>query len=142
MGRMGTWYWIGVAAGLGTAAGIALATVVPPGRAGAGLAAVLGAAAGLGLGLLVGDWVAAIVGAVAGAAGALSAVPVVTAALRGGGTRLGVAAFVLLGALLAAALAFVPALGYVEAVAAPLLAHRLRARAAGRYAGLRILAKD
>ena len=38
--------------------------------------------------------------------------------------------------------AFVPALGFVEAVAAPVLALRLRGRGGGRYAGLRILAKD
>src|SRR5262245_60625912 len=102
MGQMGTWYWIGVAAGLGVAAGIALATVVPPGAAGAGVAAVLGAAAGLGLGLLVGEWAAAVVGAVGGLLGALSAVPVVATALRGGGTRLGIAAFVILAAMLVA----------------------------------------
>jgi hypothetical protein len=42
----------------------------------------------------------------------------------------------------AAALAVVPALGYVEAVAAPLLGQRLSRRADSRYAGLRILAKD
>ena len=66
LAAMGSWYWIGVAAGIGTAAGMAIATVVPVGRAGAGLAAVLGAGAGLGLGLLVGDWIAAVAGAVGG----------------------------------------------------------------------------
>ncbi len=139
---MGSWYWIGVAAGIGTAAGMAIATLVPVGRAGAGLAAVLGAAAGLGLGLLVGDWIAAVAGAVGGALGALSTVPVIVAAIRGGGTRLGVAAWILAAGVLVAALAFVPGLGYAEAVVAPLLAHRLRKRTTGRYAGLRILAKD
>jgi hypothetical protein len=139
---MGAWYWIGVAGGLGTAAGIALAAVVPSGRSGAGLAAALGIAAGLGLGLLVGGWIEAAVAAVGGFLGALSTVPFVANALRGTGTRLGVAAFVILAALAAAGLAFVPGLGYLELVAAPLVAHRLRKRNAGRYAGLRILAKD
>ena len=40
-----------------------------------------------------------------------------------------------------AALALVPALGYVEGLAVPLLGVRLRQRAAKRYAGLRTLAK-
>jgi len=62
--------------------------------------------------------------------------------LRGGGTRLGVAALVALAGLVVAALGLVPGLGYGEAVAAPLLALRLRGRGGKRYAGLRILAKD
>src|SRR3954452_23092228 len=125
---MGSWYWIGVAAGIGTAAGMAIATVVPVGRAGAGLATALGAGAGFGIGLLLGHWIAAVAGLVGGTLGALSTVPVIVAAIRSGGTRLGVAAWVLAAAVLVAALAFVPGLGYVEAVAAPLLAHRLRKR--------------
>jgi len=69
-------------------------------------------------------------------------VPVVAGALRGGGTRLGVAALVALAGLAVAALGLVPGLGYLEAAAAPLLALRLRRRGGRRYAGLRILAKD
>ena len=42
----------------------------------------------------------------------------------------------------AALLAFVPAVGYLEALAAPVVGWRLRRRAGGRYAGLRVLAKD
>ena len=41
-----------------------------------------------------------------------------------------------------ALLAVVPVLGYLEALAAPLLAQRLRRRSDERYAGLRVLAKD
>ena len=37
---------------------------------------------------------------------------------------------------------FVPIVGYLEAVLAPILGDRLRRRASGRYAGLRVLAKD
>ena len=44
--------------------------------------------------------------------------------------------------LATAALAFVPVAGYLAAVAAPLLRWRLGRRAAGRYAGLRVLARD
>nr|MBA3476695.1 hypothetical protein [Actinomycetota bacterium] len=41
-----------------------------------------------------------------------------------------------------AVLAVVPVAGYLEAVALPLLAVRLRRTQAERYAGLRTLAKD
>ena len=49
---------------------------------------------------------------------------------------------VVLGALIAAALAFVPGVGYVEAVVLPALGMRLRRRSGKRYAGLRTLARD
>jgi hypothetical protein len=39
-------------------------------------------------------------------------------------------------------LAFVPLVGYIEAVTAPLVGGRLRRRAGEKYAGLRVLAKD
>ena len=51
-------------------------------------------------------------------------------------------AAVLAAAIGLAVLALVPVAGYVEALAAPVLGERLRRRAAGRYAGLRVLAKD
>ena len=41
-----------------------------------------------------------------------------------------------------AALAFVPVLGYLEAVLLPILAVRLRRTQPERYAGLRTLARD
>ena len=44
-------------------------------------------------------------------------------------------------AVIAAALAWIPVVGFVEAVALPALAVRLRRRAPERYAGLRTLAK-
>jgi hypothetical protein len=69
-------------------------------------------------------------------------VVVVTGALRSGGTRLGLAVLVVVAALGLAALAFAPAIGYVEAVIVPLLAARVSRRGSDRYAGLRILAKD
>jgi hypothetical protein len=45
-------------------------------------------------------------------------------------------------ALFALALAYVPVLGYLETLAAPVAGRRLAQRASGRYAGLRVLAKD
>lgn len=45
-------------------------------------------------------------------------------------------------ALLSLALAYVPLLGYLETLAAPVAGRRLAQRAASRYAGLRVLAKD
>jgi hypothetical protein len=141
---MGAWYWIGVATGLGVAAGIVIGALLPTGRLGpiAGLAALLGVGAGIGIGLLVGGWAEATGGGVGGLLGALSSLPIVAGALRGGGTRFGVAAIVVLAAVGVAALAFVPGLGYAEAVLVPLFAHRMRRRGDRRYAGLRILAKD
>ena len=61
--------------------------------------------------------------------------------MRRGGTRGGTATLVAVAALVAAALALVPVLGYLEALALPALAARLRRRVPERYAGLRTLAK-
>jgi len=66
----------------------------------------------------------------------------VAGALRRGGTRGGLATLVGLGAVGVAALAFVPGLGYVEALALPVLGLRLRRKTPERYAGLRTLARD
>ena len=141
---VGAWYWIGVAAGIGAGAGIAIGALLPEGRTGvvAGIAALLGVAAGIGIGHLVGAWPEAAGGGSGGLLGAVASLPIVAGALRGGGTRLGVAAIVALAGLVVAALGFVPGLGYAEAVAAPLLGIRLRRSSGRRYAGLRILAKD
>lgn len=135
---MGGWYWIGVCAGLGAAAGVLAAGVV--GRA--LLAAALAAVAGAGIGLAVHGWGDGAVGAVGGLLAALGAATVVRGALGRGGTRGGTAVFVGGAALLVAGLAFVPAAGFVEALALPALAARLRRRSPERYAGLRTLARD
>jgi len=141
---MGSWYWIGVAAGLGLGAGVAIGALIPGGLRGASaaVAAILAVAAGIGLGFLVGDWAEAAAGAIGGLLGVSASVPIVAGALRRGGTRLGLAVVVALAGVVLAAVAFVPALGYVEAVVVPLLAVRVGRRGTGRYAGLRILAKD
>ncbi|MDX6471643.1 MAG: hypothetical protein QOK22_459 [Gaiellaceae bacterium] len=144
---MGGWYWIGLCAGLGAGAGVLLAGVAGSARAaliGAGVVA-LAAGAGIGLGIdswQPGGWGDVAAGVVGGLAGAFGAAQIVRGALRRGGTRGGTAALVGGAALLVAVLALVPALGYLEALALPVLAARLRKRAPERYAGLRTLAKD
>lgn len=45
-------------------------------------------------------------------------------------------------ALVGAALAFVPVVGYLEAVGVPILGARLRRRSPDTHAGLRTLARD
>jgi hypothetical protein len=140
---MGAWYWIGVSAGLGAAAGIFIAGVSAKGLA---VAAAVSAAAGLGLGFAIdawqpGSWGDVVAGAVGGLLAAFGAATVVRGALRRGGTRGGTAILVAGAALVAAGLAFVPALGYLEAAALPAFAARLRRRQPERYAGLRTLAK-
>lgn len=135
---MGAWYWIGVLAGVGVAFGLGAAVVVPRWL----VAAVPAAGLGVVVGLLVFHWPEAVGGGVGGVAGALGTAPVVAGALRRGGTKGGLALFVGIGALAVAGLAFVPAVGYLEAVALPVLGWRLRSRLPERFAGLRTLARD
>jgi hypothetical protein len=138
---MGDWYSVGVFAGLGVAIGIAVAGLFGDRRAaviGPVVAGVLGAV----LGLVLADAEEAIAGAVGGLLGGVGSIGLVRGALARGGTSTATAAFVLLGAVVVAALAFVPILGYVEALALPVLGLRLRKRSGKRYAGLRTLARD
>ena len=135
---MGSWYTIGILAGLGTAFGVAavgaLGRLIP--------AALLAAAGAVAIGLVFWQWDEALGGLVGAACGAFGSAPLVAGALRRGGTRGGTAALLGLAALVGAALAFVPVLGYLEALAVPLLGARLRRRAPDRHAGLRSLARD
>jgi hypothetical protein len=144
---MGGWYWIGLCAGLGAGAGVLLAGLAGAARAALIAAGVLALAAGAGIGVAVDAWQPGgfgdvVAGVLGGLAGAFGAAQVVRGALRRGGTRGGTAALVAGAALLVAGLALVPVLGYLEALALPVLAARLRRRAPERYAGLRTLAKD
>lgn len=144
---MGAWYWIGVCAGLGAGAGVLLAGLAGATRMVLIAAGVLALAAGAGIGLGVdgrwpGGWGDVVAGALGALAGALGTAQIVSGALRRGGTRGATAALVAGAALVVAALALVPVLGYLEALALPALAARLRKRAPERYAGLRTLAKD
>jgi hypothetical protein len=144
---MGGWYWIGVCVGLGAAVGVLLAGVAGRSRAALAASLVLAAAGGAGIGLLLhdsqpGGWGDIGGGLIGGLVGAVGAAQVVRGALGRGGTRLGTAALVAGAAIAVAGVAWVPVLGYVEALALPALAARLRRRSPERYAGLRSLAKD
>jgi hypothetical protein len=102
----------------------------------------MGGGLGVLVGLGLGDWGEAVGGAAGGVLGALGGAQVVAGTLRRGGTRFGTAAFVGIAAVVLAALAWIPAAGYLEAAVVPALAGRLRRRAPERYAGLRSPAKD
>jgi hypothetical protein len=140
-GHVGTWYTVGLCLGLGLAFGVLLAGAFASSVVGIGAAVVLGAGAGLVAGLLIEGTPETIAGAVGGALGAFAAAVVVQGALRRGATRLGVAAYLGAAGVLVGLVSFVPIVGYVAAVALPVLALRMRGRQAARYAGLRTLAK-
>jgi hypothetical protein len=70
------------------------------------------------------------------------AAQIVGGALRRGGTRGGTGTLVAGSAFLVAALAWIPAVGYVIAVVLVVLAVRVRRAQPERYAGLRTLARD
>jgi hypothetical protein len=135
---MGAWYTIGILVGLGTALGVAAT-----GALGRALpASLLAAAAAVAIGLAIWGWGEAVGGVAGAVCGGFGAAPVVAGALRRGGTRGGTATLIVLASLVGAALAFVPVLGYLEALAVPALGARLRRRAPDRHAGLRSLARD
>ena len=139
---MGDWYTIGLALGLGIALGTLFAGLLSATPLGRGAAVALAGASGALVGIVVDDWTELVAGAAGGVLGAAGAVIVVAGALRRGGTRGGLALIVAAVAAGLAGLAFVPVAGYLEAVALPFLAVRLRRTQAERYAGLRTLAKD
>ncbi len=135
---MGSWYTIGILVGLGTSLGVGAAGVlrrVLP-------AALLAAAAAAAIGFAFWEWQQAAGGVAGALCGALGSAPLVAGALRRGGTRGGTATLLGLASLVGAALAFVPVVGYLEALAVPLLGARARRREPERHAGLRSLARD
>ncbi len=138
---MGSWYWIGVFAGLGAALGIAAAAGLA-GRPWGLLAPFLAATIAVALGIVFADAEEAAGGGVGGILGAAGALQLVGGALVRGGTRAATGLLVVVAAALVAALAFVPGVGYVEALALPAFGMRLRRRAGKRYAGLRTLTRD
>jgi hypothetical protein len=135
---VGAWYTIGILAGLGTAIGVACTGALR--RPVAGL--VVSAVVSIAIGFAFSGWAQAAAGFVGAVCGTFGAAPLVSGTLRRGGTRGGTATLLALGSLVGAALAFVPVVGYLEALAMPVLAIRLRRRSPDRHAGLRTLARD
>ncbi len=135
---MGSWYWIGVLAGIGVALGMFAAGIVLRWP----IAAALGGVAAVAIAIAVFAWPEAVAGGAGAVAGAFGTAIVATGALRRGGTRGGVALLVGVASIAGAALAFVPVVGVLEAVAMPVIALRLRRKTPERYAGLRTLARD
>jgi len=135
---LGDWYSIGILVGLGAAIGVAATGALR--RPLASVVVAVGCAVVLGFAFGQADEAAG--GAVGGLFGAIGSAPLVAGTLRRGGTRGGTATLLALAALAGAGLAFVPALGYLEALAVPALGLRLRRRSPDRHAGLRSLARD
>ena len=135
---MGDWYTVGILVGLGAAIGVAATGTIR--RALAALA--VAAAVAVAIGFAFGQWDEAVGGLAGALCGSLGSAPLVAGTLRRGGTRGGTAAILTLVAVAGAALAFVPVLGYVEALAVPALGARLRRRSPDTHAGLRTLARD
>ena len=139
---MWEWYRIGVSAGMGAGVAVVAAGWLARTRPGAILAVVIGAGVGIAVGFGLGDWKDAVGGAIGGVLGGLGAVPLAAGTLRRGGTAVGTGILIGLAGLGIAALALIPFLGYLEALALPALAARARRREPERYAGLRTLARD
>ena len=143
---MGDWYEIGVALGLGLAAGVFAAGVVGAWRVGWLVSMVGAAVIGVGAGLIVRRWLDTgggpiPGGVIGGVIGAVSAGLIVRGALRRGGTAGGTAFLLVSASVAIALLALIPAVGYAMAVALPVLALRRTRREPERYAGLRTLSK-
>jgi hypothetical protein len=135
---VGAWYTIGILAGLGTAIGVACTGALRRALVGLVVAVVVSVA----IGFAFTGWEQAVAGAVGAVCGSLGSAPIVSGTLRRGGTRGGTATLLALGSLVGAGLAFVPVVGYLEAIAVPVLGARLRRRSPDRHAGLRTLARD
>jgi hypothetical protein len=135
-------YWVGVLLGLGVGIGVLLAGLFGAGRPALVAATVLGAALGAGLGLTLGGIEDAVAGGIGGLLGAVGTQQVLAGTLRRGGTRAAAALLLAVAGLAVGVLAFVPLLGFLEAVTVPVLGARMRRREPERYAGLRSLARD
>jgi len=140
---VGLWYWLGVSLGLGVALGIAIGALLGPFRGGCVLSAL--AAAGGGYALAAFFYlglVAALVGAVGGIVGGLGSAVLARRTLKRGGTRGATTILLIVVALIAAGLAFVPVAGYIETALVGILTLRLSRGGGDRFAGLRTLARD
>ena len=132
---------ISISAGAGAALGLAAAGLLARYARGAAGAALLALVAGGALTWLVFDWKAGIAGAAGGALGGFGAGIFVRGAQRRGGTAAGTAVLLAGAAVVVFALALIPVVGFIEALAIPALAVRARRRAGEKFAGLRTLAK-
>ena len=132
---------IGISAGAGAAFGVATAGLLARSARAPVAAAVLALALGGVLAWLVFDWKAAVAGAAGGLLGGFGAGVFTRGAVRRGGTVAGTAMLLAAAAAVVFALALIPIVGFLEAVAIPVLALRARQRAGEKYAGLRTLAK-
>jgi hypothetical protein len=139
---MWEWYRVGVAAGIGAGVALGAAGWLARSRAGALAAILIGIAIGIAVGFAIDDWKDAVAGGLGGLLGGLGGAPLAAGTLRRGGTRAGTGILIGLAGLGVVALAFVPFLGYLEALALPALAARVRRSQPERYAGLRTLARD
>lgn len=139
---MGDVYWVGVFLGLGVGIGVALAGALGAARLAFAAAIVLGGTIGAVLGLAMAGFEDAIAGGVGGLLGAAGVRQLVGGTVRRGGTRVATAVLTGIAGLVLAVLAFVPVLGFLEALAVPVLGVRMRRREPSRYAGLRTLARD
>jgi hypothetical protein len=140
------WYEVGMVVGLGLAAGVFFAGVVGAWRVGWLLSLVGSVGVGVLAGLLVRAWLdtggAPLPGGIIGGViGSVSASLIVRGALRRGGTAGGTAFLLVSASVAIALLALIPVVGYVMAVALPVLALRRTRREPERYAGLRTLSK-
>ena len=137
---MHTLYLVGLFLGLGASIGVILAGWLASTRGGFALPAATAAVIGVLLGLWLSGTAEAVAGAVGGLLGGAGAGPLVRGALARGGTRSGTAVLATLVGLAGMALALIPVVGYLEAIALPVLALLVRRRSSRRYAGLRTLA--
>jgi hypothetical protein len=135
-------YRIGLSLGIGIGLGGLVSGLLAPRRLLVAAVSLAAGAGGFGIGYAIGGWREAVAGAVGGGLGGIVVSMLVLGTLRRGGTRGGTAVLVGLSALLLAALALIPAVGYLEAIALPALAARARRRRVERHAGLRTLARD
>jgi hypothetical protein len=132
---------ISISAGAGAAFGVAAAGLLARSARAPLAAALVALLAGGVLAWLVFDWKAAIAGAIAGALCGYGAGVFARGAVSRGGTASGTAVLLVAVAVVVFALALIPFVGFIEAVAIPAFALRARQRAGEKYAGLRTLAK-
>ena len=132
---------IGIAAGAGSAIGVAAAGLLARFVRASLLAAIVGLVAAGAVAWVVFDWKAGVAGAIGGALGGFGAGTFARGALARGATAGGIAVLLFFAALGLFALALIPVVGFLEAAAIPAYASRTRRRAGEKYAGLRTLAK-